>query len=114
MEWMDGKIKIYYDGTCSMCSGVVNKIEKSSAGHKFESLDASDGNSEAGITQEDAMHEVYVLDEDGTMHKGADGIIKVLEQYPRWCLLARLGRLPVIKQLVNFGYRAVAANRHRF
>ncbi len=96
-----------------MCSGFVDKIQKSTRASDFASVDASHGHAEAGISREDAMHEVHVA-QGGKMYRGAEGILKVLEQYPRWRWLAMIGGLPIIKSLVSLGYRIVAVNRHRF
>ncbi|QQG37720.1 MAG: DUF393 domain-containing protein [Candidatus Kaiserbacteria bacterium] len=111
---MDGKVTIYYDGTCTMCSGFVDKIQKGSQESRFESVDASEGHLGAGISKEEAMHEVHVVDEKGRIHSGADGILAVLAQYPGWRWAAKLGHLPGIHFFVRLGYRIVAANRHRF
>jgi hypothetical protein len=34
------------------------------------------------------------------------------EEYPRWKVLANIGRLPVIKRLLSSGYKLIATNRH--
>ena len=104
---------IYFDGTCAVCKGFVQRIQLSSKGDTFASVDASKGDLQTGITSEEAMYEVHMVDEAGVMHKGADAILKIVEQYPRWRVLAKVGRWPVIKQCVSLVYRIVAANGYR-
>jgi predicted DCC family thiol-disulfide oxidoreductase YuxK len=112
MEADQKRISIYYDGTCRLCSGIIEKIEHSSRREIFEALDTSDHLPE-GITHDAALHEVYAVDGIGKMHSGSAAVLFILSQYPRWRWLAAVGSLPLIKQIAALFYRVVADNRHR-
>lgn len=111
---MDKKIEIYYDGSCRICTAGVEKVMHSSHGRSFEHKDVSSGALPEGISKEATMKEMHVIDGSGTLYKGAAGALRILEEYPRWRWLARVGRLPLIYPFVSLGYKIVAANRHRF
>jgi predicted DCC family thiol-disulfide oxidoreductase YuxK len=104
------KAHIYYDSTCRLCIGIVNKIERSSQKKEFESIPVGQ-QLPPGISEEDAMRDVYAVDEHGTVRKGADALLYIISRYPRWRWLATIGKLPVMYQLLWMGYRIVADTR---
>ena len=106
------KITVYYDGVCNLCSGLMDSVEKSSRGRSFAHADISKGVLPEGVSEEEAMCDVHVVDEHGEMYKGADGVLKILEQYPQWRVVARLGRLPGFRQLAGIAYRIVEKTRY--
>lgn len=107
------KIDIYYDGTCRVCNAFAGSVANSEEKDKFTPKDLTKGNLPTGVTFEQAWRDMYVVEEGGVMYKGADAWLRVLEEYPRWRWLAKIGRLPGIYQCIKLGYRLFATNRHR-
>lgn len=61
-----------------------------------------------------ALHNMHAIDEAGRIYAGGDAILRILEEYPRWRWLARVGRVWGIRHLVYVAYRIVATHRRRF
>ena len=106
------KKTIYYDGNCPMCTVIIRKVNDSSQKGKFHSKDITKKSLPQNFIKSEVEKEIHVIDSDGNVYKNAEAILKILEEYPRWKLLAKTGRLPVIKQLLPIGYKLIAANRH--
>lgn len=109
----DRKIEIFYDGTCNLCSGMVERIDKSSKKESFEARAVSEEQLPHGIDHEAAMRDVHVVDETGRIYAGAEAVLRILDEYPRLQTLARIGRFPGIKHLLAILYRVVAMTRYR-
>ncbi len=106
------KLSIYYDGTCNVCSKVVEKICRSSQNEKFEPIDITHARLPKGITSAQAQRDVHAVDEHGKQYVGIDAVVRILKEYPHWRPIAWIISLPGIKQGAAFIYRIVATNRH--
>lgn len=111
---MEKKIEVYYDGVCKMCTGAMDALGKSSQGSKFQHIDVTRGVLPPGQDMQAALRNMHVVDEAGRVYVGADGILRILEEYPRLRWLTRVGKLPGIRHLIYAAYRMVAAHRRRF
>ena len=108
----DRRKTIYYDGSCRMCNSIIKKVNVSSQKEKFNPKDITKDPLPQNITKTAAMKEIHVVDEKGKIYKNAEGILEILEEYPKWRFLVKLGRLPIIKQLLPIGYKVIASHRH--
>ena len=112
---MDGEIKpkvqIYYDGVCNLCSGLMDSIDHSEQGTRFELKDAHINPLPEGVTMDAAMRDMYVTDEKG-MYKGADAVIRIMREYPHLKWLAALASLPGFHLLAKGIYRIVEKTRY--
>lgn len=104
---------MYYDGTCPLCIALVDHVERSSLSKSFIAIDVHTGSLPKGVTKEEALRDVHVVDSAGTVYRGADGVVSIFSQYPRIGFLARVGRLPIVRQILQGVYRFVANNRYR-
>ncbi len=107
----DQKKTIYYDGSCPMCTVIMDKVDDSSQKGKFDPKDITKESLPQNFTKQQVEKEIHVIDSDGKVYKNAEAILKILEEYPQWKFLAKIGQLPVIKQLLPIGYKFIAANR---
>jgi len=108
----DCRKTIYYDGSCRMCASIIKKVDDSSQKEKFDSKDLTKDPLPQNISRSAAEREIHVIDANGKIYKNAEAILKILEEYPKWKFLVKLGRLPIIKQLLPIGYKLISANRH--
>ena len=108
----DKKITVYYDGLCNLCSGVMDTVAASSISSTVGHKDISKDELPIGITKEQAMHDVHVIDAEGRMYKGADAVMMIFEQYPHLRWLAAVGRLPGIHLIARGIYRIVEKTRY--
>jgi predicted DCC family thiol-disulfide oxidoreductase YuxK len=104
-------ISVFYDGSCQMCTTIIEKIDDSSKGQKFSIQDITKDPLPSGFTRNDVEKEIHVV-ADGKVYKSAEAILKILEEYRFWKCFVWIGRLPIIKQILLFGYRIIAAHRH--
>jgi predicted DCC family thiol-disulfide oxidoreductase YuxK len=111
---MEKKIHLYYDGECHMCQVTMDSLQKSSQGTSFAPIDVTKGDVPPGVDMAGALHSMHAIDEGGRVYVGGDAILRILEEYPRWRWLAKVGKVPGIRHIVAFVYRIVATHRRRF
>ncbi|OGH13131.1 MAG: hypothetical protein A2687_00900 [Candidatus Levybacteria bacterium RIFCSPHIGHO2_01_FULL_38_26] len=112
MSENDCRKTIYYDGSCEMCRAIIKKVDRSKQKEKFDPKDITKDLLPQNITKTSAEKEIHVVDADGRVYKNAEAILKILEEYPKWKFIVKVGRLPIIKQLLPFGYKFIASHRH--
>ncbi|MCE9541511.1 DUF393 domain-containing protein [Candidatus Kaiserbacteria bacterium] len=109
------KLSIYYDGLCRGCDAVARTLANSARADLFRLQDANTVDPQMlpdRITRDAAMRDVHVVDETGRQYIGFSAVLKILEQYPRWRWLAKVGYVPVLKQVGTGLYRLIADNRY--
>lgn len=106
------KKTIYYDGSCPMCTVIIGKVDGSIQKEKFNPKDITKELLPQNFTKEQIEKEIHIIDFDGKVYKNSEAILKILEEYPTWKFFAKIGQLPVIKQLMLVGYKFIAANRY--
>ncbi len=106
------KKTVLYDGSCPMCAAILEKIDRSPQGDRFDRVDITTDPIPSFLTKGEVEKEIHLIDEEGKLYRNAAAILKILEEYPRLRFLAKIGRLPIIKQTLPIGYDFVAANRH--
>ena len=62
-----------------------------------------------GLSIEIARRRVYVLDTDGELISGLQAIARIWENLPRWRVLGRAMRLPLIQPTAEYFYDFVLA-----
>lgn len=105
----ENRMTVYYDGTCRLCTAAVHTF---GAGH-IEQKDITRETLPADIPFEKVWNEMYVVDASGTKYRGADAVLRILDEHRGWRWLARIGRLPVFHSAAIFLYSFVARHRHR-
>jgi predicted DCC family thiol-disulfide oxidoreductase YuxK len=97
---------VLYDGSCPICSREIAKYKKGDPLGQICWLDVSSANFVApmGPSQEALMQRFHVIRPDGSIVSGAAAFVHVWEQLPSWRNLARLGRIPGMLNLMEFGY----------
>lgn len=108
----NGKKTIVYDGLCVMCKGLTKTIDHSTQKTAFAQVDFTKQSLPKGVSAAAAERGIHVVGPDGTVYKNAAAILQILDAYPRWSWIARMGRLPLIRSLLELVYRWVAANRY--
>ncbi len=104
--------KVIYDGSCKLCRITIDRVRKSPEAGEFEFVDFTRDDVPSGVDLDAAKKEIHVIDGKGAVHRNADGMMEILASSRRWRSLAALGRLPVIRTLLRWGYRLIARYRH--
>lgn len=103
---------IYYDGSCPMCTVMINKVAASSKGARFDMQDITKATMPTNFTREDVEREIHVIGADGRTYTNADAMLEILSEYPAWRPFVWIGRLPLVRAILPLGYNFIAANRH--
>jgi len=104
-------IVVFYDGKCGLCSREINYYITIAPAGVFEWVDITlnpEPFTALGFAVSDGLKALHVRDKSGKMHIGVDGFIVMWENLPRWTLLAKFAKLPIIRPSANIAYRAFA------
>ena len=106
---MDGRVEVFYDGKCPMCMSLMRRVEGSAKRGEFDLRDMRAAK-RLPFKREAVEKEIHVVDRDGQVYKGAQGVLKIAGQYRGLGLLEKMGAFPLVRPLLPIGYRFVAAN----
>jgi predicted DCC family thiol-disulfide oxidoreductase YuxK len=104
------KLTCYYDGKCPMCSAIMGGVLQSDAADRFAARDMHRPG-KLPFERSAIEKEIHVTDGAGNVYRGADAVLKIAEQFPRYRVLTRLARLPPARIASPVVYGFVAANR---
>ena len=109
------KIKVFFDGNCSLCSKEIKFYKKISPDNTFEWKDLyrmseKDFESE-NLKLEQCLKFLHVKDENDDLKIGVDAFITIWKKLKYWDILARIISYPLIKQFANFLYYIFAVIR---
>ena len=104
------RIEVFYDGKCPMCSSLMGRIERSAECARFNLHDMH-GQKRLPFERKAVEKDIHVVDRDGQVYKGVQGILKIAAQYRGLGSLAKIGAFPLVRPLLAIGYRLIAANR---
>lgn len=106
------KAKIYYDGSCYLCSSEMSHYRKLDRENEFEFIDIASPSFDAvkeGLDPKEAQRSLHVRDEHGSLHVGVDAFIELWRHLPRYRTLGRAAKNPAIRQILKIGYRVFAS-----
>ncbi len=111
-----GAIVVVYDGECGFCRRSVDEIRRRDREARMVYLPRRTPGIEEkipGLTHGDFNSGIRVVDPDGTIHVGADGIRRIASQLPVWRRFTWVYDIPLIRGLARRIYAWIAANRMR-
>ena len=107
-------IDVFYDGKCGLCSKEITYYRRIAQDGVFNWFDiASDPAPliEHKISQSEALRRLYVRDDEGGWHIGADAFIVIWRRLKYWKMLAAIVALPGVKQAARWFYNRFADYR---
>lgn len=111
---IDTRPTVFYDGGCPVCSREIGHYRKLDTTEQVQWLDihadphAVDG---SGVTWEDAMARLHVIDRSGRLRSGADAFTVIWDELPGWRWLARTVRTMRLVGLMEWAYGLWLRNR---
>lgn len=111
------QLLVVYDGGCGFCSNVAARIARLDWRHALRWLPGqTPGLAELlELSEQDLGAAAWALSPHGALHRGAAAMLAVIDALlpggPP--IFATLYRLPVLRQLFDAAYGAIAARRHR-
>ncbi|MCZ2818327.1 thiol-disulfide oxidoreductase DCC family protein [Modestobacter sp. VKM Ac-2984] len=105
---------LVFDGDCAFCTRCADVARRLLPADvqvvPWQFVDLA----EIGVSTERAQTEVLWLDWDGAVTGGAPAVARALRAAGRpWWLFGAVLSLPPVRWVAPFGYRLVAAHRHR-
>lgn len=120
----EDKLYVIYDGNCRLCLASVaklNELPTRSALHfiPIGQLEALEGdrlpvNALRGIDNETLYEKIHVVDGDGRVFAGADGIVRILRTVKGLKRLSVLYRIPGMRRMADRLYRYIADRRYEW
>ncbi len=107
---------LIFDGECGICSRSVAWLNERDRDHRFEFIPFQEPAVPARfpqISREEFESAMQLVSPDGARWQGALAVEEILKLLPRWRILGPFFRVPGIRRLADFIYRAVARNRSR-
>lgn len=112
---------VIYDGDCGFCKAGVNRLHGLDFGrgrlaflslHDERVTERYGEARPAGLSHDDLMAQMYVIDSDGHPHGGADAVRYFTRRLPALWWAAPLMHIPGTARLWRWMYRQVARRRY--
>ncbi len=116
-EMPEYPLKVFYDGSCYVCSAEMFIYRGKEHGGRLEFVDISDPDfkhREYGITLDEFMYRMHAIDRRGTVYRGVDAFRAIWQAFPgsSWYgFLAALVSFPVVRSIAGMVYLAFARIR---
>lgn len=113
------KTKVFYNSACPVCDAGIAR-QRRLLGARAETLEwidvhaDNDAADELSADLEFVRERLHVVDAAGALHVGADAFNALFEITPTQRWLARIGRLPLLRELFRWSYNAFAARLYRW
>ena len=110
-------IKIFYDGSCSVCSTEIEHYLRQNHDNKLLGVDISAPDfdpSPYGITTEAFMYELHVIDQNGEIYRAVEAFWAIWQAFPASTLYGIMGaviNMPLVNPVARLLYKGFARIR---
>ena len=108
---------VLFDGGCPICRRTVQFMRRFDWRGRLQFADATNpANRERvapGLTEREAMQQMYVVDSRGRRFAGYDAQLRIAREVPLLWPFALVGWVPGLRHIGLAVYRYIAANRQR-
>ena len=108
-------LTVLYDADCGFCNRTALVLRRLDRRRRLRlvPLQAPASRLPAAPSQEQMLASMHVVDAEGRWAAGGEAFLRIAGLVPVLLPLALVGRLPLLRSLVQPLYELVAANRHR-
>lgn len=108
-------VTVIFDGECGVCTRTIRKLHEWDRRGVLEFRTCQNVSLDGvyGVTPTKCLRAVWAIADDGTIASGSDAAALILTAMTNNHWPYRIGRWPVIRQVLSFGYRIVANNRRK-
>jgi len=112
---MKTPLTVLYDADCGFCNRTALILRRLDNRRRLRlvPLQAAASRVAGAPSKEQLLATMHVVDADGRSAAGGEAFLRIAGLVPVLRPLALVGRLPVLRLLVQPAYELVAANRHR-
>jgi predicted DCC family thiol-disulfide oxidoreductase YuxK len=100
-------MKVYYNGSCTVCNTEINHYKKISNGINYLDVSCTLDEHISHLSKKELYRRMHVYF-NGTLYKGSESFLVLWSKLPNWIWLSRLLGKPVLKQLWFIGYECLA------
>ena len=108
---------VIYDGQCNFCKSQVNNLRRLDRwGNRLSFLSLHDprvAQRYPDLSHEELMEQMYVIDQSGRQHGGADAVKYLSRRLPLLWIVAPILHIPGTAKLWRWAYKQVAKRRYR-
>ena len=115
MKTKGREFEVFYDGDCPLCMKEIAFLQKRDRNGRIQFTDIADPSfqpSNYGKNHDELMAEIHGRLPDGTWVTGVE-VFRQLYDAVGFGPVVMATRLPLISQILNFGYKVFARNRLR-
>jgi predicted DCC family thiol-disulfide oxidoreductase YuxK len=109
-------VTLLFDGTCGFCTRSVRYLKKWDKQNQVEAVPCQIAvhDPSYGLNEADCSKSIWVYTSDGRRASGAQAAMLIASVISGRTWPVTFGKLPVIRQALDFGYITIAKNRYRF
>ena len=113
----DFPIRVFYDGSCSVCAAEIEHYLRQDHGGRLRAVDISVPDFEPEpfrIPLDEFMYELHVIDVNGQLYRGVDAFWAIWQAFPASTLYGILGgiiTMPFINPVARLFYQIFAGIR---
>jgi predicted DCC family thiol-disulfide oxidoreductase YuxK len=107
---------VFYDGNCPLCRREIAHYRRVDSANRLHWIDAANDPGSLtrhGLSLEQAMAELHVLDGAGRWQRGVDAFLVIWQHLPAYRWLAKLVVTLGLRRPLGYTYRQFAAWRYR-
>ena len=112
------KVTCFHDGECPICAIEINAMKKFDKTGNVKWVDIAQDKTAlatAGLTYQQAMERMYVIDENQQLQSGVLGFLQLWKQLPYYRRIASiLENIPLLLPVMEFFYGIFARYRLQF
>src|SRR5688572_29416343 len=105
-------LTVLYDADCGVCSHTARMLVRADGGARLRLVSIQSADLPDMPSRGELMDMLHARDEDGRWFKGAAASVEIARRIPIAWPLTLYAKLPLAIPILDFMYRAFAANRH--
>lgn len=112
---MNDRLTVIFDGRCRVCSRTIRMLKDLDRHDRLHMIpcQSAEGVDRYGVTPAQCEKQVFVVRGDGQVVEGGQAAMLILATALEQPWLARVGGLPIVRQVVNAGYALISRVRRR-
>lgn len=110
-------LKVFYDGSCSVCAAEIKHYLQQDHGGKLSAVDISTADFDPEpyrISLDAFMYELHAIDSAGRVYRGVGAFQAIWQAFPLLSVYRLMGSiisLPLVDQVARLSYKAFARIR---
>ena len=110
-------LTVFFDGSCPICSKVINFYKMRAGADKLSWVDVSDEEIPIPIqtrSREELMARFHVLSSSGELVSGGAAFAELWASLPAFKIFGKFFKLPILRFLIDVGYDMFLTLRPKF